>query len=189
MSAGKPPRKSVTSVQISSFRVINPSSSFWRKSCNFLKAAAKEISAISSAARQNSGPAERRSLSSRMPTARNRYPCTNTSAPENGNGSCCSFSPWQPHPAPVLSWNGSLWGRKTSCRTAHNSPGFLLPSIFGSKRRNGVADNPGGKQSGKAFPVNMCGVFQMVYRVLPEFRCFFRLHIQKHTAVAEGQAE
>lgn len=29
----------------------------------------------------------------------------------------------------------------------------------------------------------------MVYRVLPEFRRFFQLHIQKHTAVAEGQAE
>ena len=126
MSAGKPARKSVTSAQISSFRVINPSSSFWRKSCNFLKAAAKEISAISSAARQNSGPAERRSLSSRMPTARNRYPCTNTSAPENGNGSCCSFSPWQPHPVPVPSWSGSPSVRKTSCRTAHNSPGFRL---------------------------------------------------------------
>ena len=73
MSAGKPARKSVTSAQISSFRVINPSSSFWRKSCNFSKAAAKEISAISSAVRQNSGPDERRSLSSRTPTARNRY--------------------------------------------------------------------------------------------------------------------
>ena len=72
MSAGKPARKSVTSTQISSFWVINPSSSFCRKSCNFSKAAAKEMSAISSAARQNSGPEERRSLSSRTPTARNR---------------------------------------------------------------------------------------------------------------------
>ena len=33
----------------------------------------EEMSAISSAARQNSGPEERRSLSSRTPTARNRY--------------------------------------------------------------------------------------------------------------------
>ena len=73
MSLGKPARKSMTRAQISSFRVINPFSSFWRKSCNFSKAAAKEISAHSSAARQNSGPDARRSLSSRAPTARNRY--------------------------------------------------------------------------------------------------------------------
>ena len=35
----------------------------------------------------------------------------------------------------------------------------------------------------------MRGVFQTVNRVLPEFRRLFRLHIQKHTAVAEDQAE
>ena len=45
------------------------------------------------------------------------------------------------------------------------------------------------KQSGKAFPVNMGGVFQTVNRVLPKFRRLFRLHIQKHTAVAEDQAK
>ena len=61
--------------------------------------------------------------------------------------------------------------------------------ILGSKQRDGVANDSGGKQSGKAFPVNMGGVFQTVNRVLPEFRCLFRLHIQKHTAVAEDQTE
>ena len=35
----------------------------------------------------------------------------------------------------------------------------------------------------------MCGILQAVNRILPEFRCLFRLHIQKHTAVAEDQAE
>ena len=35
----------------------------------------------------------------------------------------------------------------------------------------------------------MGGVFQTVNRILSEFRCLFRLHIQKHTAVAEYQAE
>ena len=35
----------------------------------------------------------------------------------------------------------------------------------------------------------MGGVFQAVYRILPKFRRFSRLHIQKHTAVAEDQAE
>lgn len=74
MSAGKFSRKSKTRAQISSFRVINPSSSFGKKSCVFSKAAAKGISAISSVARKNSGPDERRSLSSRTPTARNIYP-------------------------------------------------------------------------------------------------------------------
>ena len=38
-------------------------------------------------------------------------------------------------------------------------------------------------------PVNMGGVFQTVNRVLPEFRGLFRLHIQKHTAVAEDQTK
>ena len=64
-----------------------------------------------------------------------------------------------------------------------------IPPILRSKRLDGVADNPGGKQSGKAFPVNMGGVFQTVNRVLPKFRRLFRLHIQKHTAVAEDQAK
>ena len=64
-----------------------------------------------------------------------------------------------------------------------------VPPILGSKRLDGVADNPRGKQSGKAFPVNMGGVFQTVNRVLLEFRCLFRLHIQEHTAVAEDQAK
>ena len=31
--------------------------------------------------------------------------------------------------------------------------------------------------------------FQTVNRVLLEFRCLFRLHIQEHTAVAEDQAK
>ena len=64
-----------------------------------------------------------------------------------------------------------------------------IPAIFRSERPNGVANDSGGKQSGKALPVNMGGVFQTVNRVLLEFRRLFRLHIQKHTAVAEDQAK
>ena len=61
--------------------------------------------------------------------------------------------------------------------------------IYGSQWFDGIADNPGGEQSGKAFPVNMGGVFQTINRILSEFRRFLRLHIQKHAAVPEDQAK
>ena len=60
---------------------------------------------------------------------------------------------------------------------------------LGSQRCDGFGNNSGRQQSGKALPVNMGGVFQTVNRVLPEFRGLFRLHIQKHTAVAEDQTK
>lgn len=54
-------------------RGLNPCSHSSKKSCNFSIASSKEISANSSATRQNRGPAERKSWFSRTPTARNIY--------------------------------------------------------------------------------------------------------------------
>ena len=64
-----------------------------------------------------------------------------------------------------------------------------VPPIFGSQRFDGVGNNPGGKQSGKALPVNMGRIFQAIHRVFPKSRCFLRLHIQKHAPVSEDKAE